>query len=159
MKEASFFSVFLPCRWIWKSSSPQQCWTQPSWHHIQASATRNTQQETVKQATYSDRKSTQSLHHKLMSAHLDIRSLPSMQMSHSMVHLRRWACTLHWLWQRCCPVWAPAWSHRCMWRCIWPVERQWRKWHTDLDDGDGECLTFLPASTSMATHDTRKCAS
>lgn len=34
--------------------------------------------------------------------------------------LRRWACTLHWLWRRCCPAWAPAWSHRCMWRCTWP---------------------------------------
>lgn len=35
--------------------------------------------------------------------------------------LRRWACTQHWLWQRCCPVWAPVWSHQCMWRCTWPV--------------------------------------
>lgn len=67
--------------------------------------------------------------------------------------LRRWACTLHWLWRRCCPAWAPAWSHRCRWRCTWPGgmrmgrtnnRHQIRSLTEWLTDRQSECVSGQP---------------
>lgn len=142
MKDNFFFPDILPCRWIWKSSSPQQCWMQPSWHHNQASATVNTHEDVVKQTAYSQRQcySKTCIH---ADAFTSIQQTSTKRAKDKLVDLRRWACTLHWLWRQCCPVWVPAWSRRCMWRCIWPVERQRRKWHTELGDSDRKHFTSI----------------